>query len=164
MKAAPFYPTLKERRDELVDMVCKRLKSSDAPHYRQTGSVELRERSEALVDAFLGSAKGDPAAFVAYIGKLAEERIAEGFVLREIQLALSILEEQAWQVAVECSTISSLVPHLSLVTTTIGRAKDRLAEIFLDHKQRAESRAGQLERRLEALFKGTDGVDLSEDQ
>lgn len=164
MTAGSFHAIVRERREELAETLHKRLKASDAPNYRKADSQELRARSEQLVDAFLGSARGDSAPFVAYIERLTEERIAEGFFLPEIQLALSILEEQAWQLAVESSSITSLVPHLSLVTTTIGRAKDRLAQIFLEHKERAESRCEKLEQQLEALFKGTESVDLPEEE
>jgi hypothetical protein len=44
---------------------------------------------------------------------------------------------------------------LSRVTTTIGLAKDRLAQLYLAELQRQLTRVEQCERRLEALFRGT---------
>ncbi len=162
MTRAPFHALVAPRRDELVQALCKRLKSSESPNYRKVKQELLRSRCEKLVDAFLRSSKGDPAPFAAYIEQLTEERISEGYFLPEIQLLLSMLEEHAWSIAVEGSSIASLVPNLTLVTSTIGQAKDRLAQIFLAHKQRAETAAASLERRLEVCMQGTDAVLVDE--
>jgi hypothetical protein len=157
--ALSLHPMMTEHSQELIETVFKRLRSSDSPHYREAGVEQLRIRCEKLVEAFLRSTRGQAAPFLVYIETLSEERIAEGYFLPEIQLALSILEEQAWRIAVERSSWSSLVPHLSLITTTIGKAKDLLAQIYLQRQQRAETRVGQLERELATLFKGTEGSD-----
>lgn len=127
------------------------------PHY-STASVDLvRERCARLVGAFVESASGNPAPFVNYVRRIARERGAEGYGLDEIQQALSSLEARAWQVPVEGSSVGSLVRHLSIVTGTIGRAKDELARLFLEQKRAADGTIALLERRLDELSKGTEG-------
>ncbi len=87
---------------------------------------------------------------------IAGERAAEGYDLREIQLALSALEAQAWPIVAGMGGDTDVVVRrLALVTGIVGRGKDELARAFLDHKERAEARVHSLERRLAELFKGT---------
>jgi hypothetical protein len=163
MPTSRFASLIKDRRDDLVTTIVRRLKSSSAPHYRKIDQQLLRGRSERLVDSFLRAMRGEYAPFVDYVEKLTAERIDEGYHLQEIQLALSILEERSWQVAVEHCDVATLVPTLALVTTTIGTAKDRLAQLYLAHKERCESRVASLEKRCEELFKGTEGHALPDD-
>ena len=133
------------------------LLAEDAPHYRGAAAAERRARVERLVSAFLEATRaGGPAPFVAHVRTIAEERAAEGYDLREIQLALSALEAQAWPIVAGMGGDTDVVVRrLALVTGIVGRGKDELARAFLDHKERAEARVHSLERRLAELFKGT---------
>jgi len=90
------------------------------------------------------------------VRKVAGERAAEGYDLREIQLALSALEAQAWPLVTGAGGDTDVVVRrLALVTGIAGRGKDELARAFLEHKERAEARVASLEQRLAELFKGT---------
>jgi hypothetical protein len=134
------------------------LLAQDAPHYRASPEGERRARLERLVAAFLeGVRAGGPAPFVAHVRAIAGERAAEGYLLGEIQHALSALEAQAWPIVTEAGGDTDLVARrLALVTGIVGRGKDELARAFLEQKERAEAEAARLADRLDRLFKGTD--------
>lgn len=134
------------------------LLAQDAPHYREAPGEERRERVERLVAAFLEAVRaGGPAPFVAHVRAVAGERATEGYDLREVQIALSALEAQAWPIVVDAGgDTDTVVRRLALVTGIVGRGKDELARAFLDHKERAEAKAARLTEELDRLFKGTD--------
>jgi hypothetical protein len=149
---------LSGRRDPLAAGLEASLLAQDAPHYREAPPGERRARVERLVAAFLDAVRAaGPAPFVAHVRKVAGERAAEGYELREIQHALSALEAQAWPIVVGAGGDTDVVVRrLALVTGIVGRGKDELARVFLDHKDAAEARAAALAERLDTLFKGTD--------
>jgi hypothetical protein len=150
---------LSGRRAALAAGLEASLLAHDAPHYREAPAGERGERVERLVAAFLDAVRaGGPAPFVAHVRRVAEERAAEGYELREIQHALSALEAQAWPIVAGAGGETELVVmRLALVTGIVGRGKDELARAFLEHKETAEARAARLAERLDQLFKGTDG-------
>lgn len=154
---AALATLLASRSGALASGLEAALLAQDAPHYREAAADERRARVERLVAAFLEAARaGGPAPFVAHVRAIAGERAAEGYDLREIQLALSALEAQAWPIVAGMGgDTDAVVRRLALVTGIVGRGKDELARAFLDHKERAEARALSLERRLAELFKGT---------
>ena len=154
---AALASLLAARRDALVAGLEASLLAPDAPHYREAPADLRRARVEQLVAAFLEAARaGGPSPFVAHVRRIAGERVEEGYFLREIQLALSALEAQAWPIAAGAGgDTDTVVRRLALVTGIVGRGKDELARAFLDHKERAEARVADLERRLAELFKGT---------
>jgi hypothetical protein len=150
-------------RDELATTLVDQLRKSQATHYRTLDAEKLRERADRLVAAFAAALAARPEVFVRYLGEIANERIDEGFFLNEMQTALNYLEEKTWQLVVETLPRETQIQHLSRVTATIGAAKDHLAQIYLQRKQRAEDRMIELEERLELLTSGTDSAPLTED-
>jgi hypothetical protein len=164
MSESKFYQAVRGQKEALVDALFKQLRRSSAPHYKRIKSEVLRDRCQKLVDHFLRSLKGVTASFTGYIEQMTEERLTEGYFLQEMQLALNILEARLWQLAVDQSNIAALVPNLSLITTIIGGAKDRLAQIYLEHTERAEDKIARLEKRCETLFKGTEGFVSPDDE
>jgi hypothetical protein len=154
---------LNEVRDDLDQVVCEQLQSSHAPHYRTADPRVLADRSARLVDAFTRSADDNPAHLLNHVRRIAEERISEGYHLHEIQMALNILEREAWQLVItRVAERDALVEQLGLVTGIIGAAKDQLARVYLEHKLESDQRIAELEGRLDELFKGTDSMDLPE--
>ncbi len=148
---------------DLVSTLERRLDSAAAPHYRDSQPGQLHERCTRLVGALLAAtAEGAPWAFAAHVRRITDERIEEGYLLGEIQLALSVLEARAWQLAVEHSSADTLVRNLAFVTGLIGQAKDELARAYLAHKLRADARVAELQQRLDELFKGTERPALPE--
>lgn len=149
---------LAERAGALGAAVETALLAHDVPHYRDAAPEVLRERCDRLVAAFVDSAsRGGPAGFERYVRSIVEERVAEGFALREVQHALSALESRLWPLVVDAGgDTATVVRRLALVTGIVGRGKDELARAFLDHKEEAEARVATLSRRLDELFKGTE--------
>lgn len=146
---------LKEEEGALAEELAEDLKRL-GPHYQIDDPQRVQQRSARLVAALIDSASGDPGPFVRYVRRIALERIAEGFCLGEIQRALTALEARAWEVPVDQSSIGSLIGHLSILSGTIGRAKDELASVYLEQKQKADRRVALLEQRLDELSKGTE--------
>jgi hypothetical protein len=108
-----------------------------------------------LVDAFVESLAEQPQSFVRHVESIVTERIASGFALEEIQTALTLLEERVWGLVVAECPASEHAPYLARATSTIGCAKDRLAQLYLSELHRQLARVERCERRLEALFRGT---------
>jgi hypothetical protein len=100
------------------------LRRANAPHYEAEDPERLRRRCTMLVQAFVSSTAGNPFSFVDYVLTIAQARVVEGYELHELQQALTALEVRAWQIPVERSNVAHLVQDLSVVTSTIGRAKD----------------------------------------
>ena len=146
---------IKAEASAIADDLASELRQANAPHYRNAGEALLRRRCQCLVVAFLESCGGNPAPFESYVREITAQRMAEGYYLEEIQQALTLLERRAWQLAVDGSSVGNLVRHLSVITGTIGRAKDELARAFFAKKQCAE--AALLRLQVDGLFAGTDG-------
>jgi hypothetical protein len=138
----------------IADHVRLGLQCGAAPHYQRLSDLLLRRRCRRLVDAFAESTEGDPEPLVAYVRDIANERIAEGVGLEEIQRALTLLEGRAWASVIGTADIERLVGDLAVVTRTIGMAKDELARRYLAGQQRKSGSA----LAVPTLFAGTDGI------
>ena len=148
---------LREEAAPIADELFRALHSAQTPHYRGTGEALLRRRCYGLVIAFVESCDGEPDVFSEHVRRVTRERIAEGYYLQEMQRALSVLEAAAWHVTVDRSNILNLVPHLTVVTSVIGRAKDEIAVVFLDDATRTRDK-------LRRLSEGTDAhIDEAEE-
>ena len=145
---------LAERAGTLGTAVAAALLAQDVPHYRDASEQVVRDRCDRLVAAFVDSARqGGSAPFERYVRSIVEERVAEGFALREVQHALTALESRLWPTVVDAGgDTATIVRRLALVTGIVGRAKDELASAFLDHKEKAEARLAS----LKLLFQGTE--------
>jgi hypothetical protein len=148
---SPLCQLYLEAENELVHDIMCQLRQSTARHYAELEEHELHRRVQKLVAHFEISLRERPAVFSDYVGTIVEERIAEGFVLAEILTSMRILEEKCWQVAAESLAPRALVPCLARVTGTIGAAKDRLAEQYVRHLEKAEDEALLWQRRYEEL-------------
>jgi hypothetical protein len=109
--------------------------------YQAKNAALLWRRAERLVAAFLRSVESQPSVFIAHVDAVAEARMAEGVFLHEMQMALQILEETAWRLVVESAVPAEQIRCLGQVTCVIGAAKDRLAQLYLQRLERAESAA-----------------------
>lgn len=152
----PLYRLLSGSSQDLIGTLERRLRTAAAPHYRAAEPGLLHDRVARLVGAFLEATCAGPEPFVGHVRRLTEERIGEGYYLDEVQLALSALEQRAWQLLTEHSDPERVVGQLAFVTSLVGNAKDELARTYLRHKERAELRAAELQRKLDELFKGTE--------
>ena len=148
---------LKQEQTALEDGLAQDLTTGPWQHYRTADAGVVQERCRNLVRALVEAAHGNPAALVTHVRRICDERISEGFRLEELQHALSCLEARAWRLAVERSSIGDLVRHLSVVTGSIGAAKDELARTYLQQRQAADRTIASLKDRLDHLSKGTEG-------
>ena len=126
-------------RADLAWSVTRRLMATDVPHYRELGPERVFDRATRLVNALLESLADVPSSFVDYILEIASTRIGEGYFLQEMQVALSVLEEQGWQIIVAGFPCTEHATHLARLSGTIGAAKDALARAYLARKRRADS-------------------------
>jgi hypothetical protein len=146
-----------ERR--IAETIASRILNTGAPHYRTVEEEQLRARCRGLVRGFVDSIRATGRPFAAHVRRTAERRIEEGYLLHEIQMALTFLEEELWSLCrVEARDKEELYRHLSVVSLAIGTAKDRLAALYLERTDRAERRAARLEDRLAELFRGTEAM------
>lgn len=148
---SPLCQLFLDAENELVHDIMGQLRQSTAQHYLDLEWDELHRRVQKLVAHFEIAMKEKPGSFGDYIEALAHERIAEGFFLNEVLTALRILEERCWRVAAESLSPQALVPCLARVTGTIGAAKDRLANVYVHHLEKAEDEALLWQRRYEEL-------------
>lgn len=141
-----LYRVVLEREMELVNEIHRQLVHSTAQHYKDLEWEILLRRVESLVAYFLMSVRETPDLFINYIAEAVEERIAEGFRLAEILMAMRILEEKVWLVIVEDIPLPGRTSALAKVTGTIGAAKDLLAVSYVKHtaKEEAEKTAQDL--------------------
>jgi len=146
------------RADALGSSLAASLLAHDAPHYRETPAAELRGRCDRLVAALVDSLRRSGAEpFVGHVRSVVEQRLAEGFRLREVQQALSSLEELVWpMVTAAGGDTATVVRRLAVVTGIVGRGKDELARAFIEQLERCDARATALQSRLDALFRGTE--------
>ena len=149
---------LADRAGALGAAVETALLAQDVPHYRGAAPEVLRGRCDRLVAAFVEAARqGGAQPFERYVRSIVDERVAEGFALREVQHALTALESRLWPLVVDAGgDTATVVRRLALVTGIVGRGKDEIARAFLDHKERAEAQAADLSHRLATLFEGTE--------
>jgi hypothetical protein len=161
--ATGLFQILSPKRQQLSEAITRDLRASDSPHYGEIEISRLRQRVDRFVDAFIEASTGEPLAFVRYVERLAEERIAEGYYLEEIQRVLSLLWEHSWKTVVDHSPPDTLVTSLAFVSRMVGSSKDELARIYLARTQEVNTRAQMLEEKLKQLL-GGDVPKLHEDE
>ena len=149
---------LEERAGALGNALAAELVAHDAPHYREIPAEIVLSRCRRLVDALLEAVRsGGAEPFVHHVRGIVEERVAEGFLLREVQQALSLLEAAVWPLVSQAGgDTATVVRRLAVVTGIVGQGKDELARAFLDRLERCGARASQLQKRLDELFRGTE--------
>ncbi len=146
-----LYQLLLECENEFVNDIMTHLRQSTASHYVAEDYDRLQRRVQKLVAYFVMSMREHPDRFVDYVAEMARERIAEGYTLQEILLALRLLEEKAWRLTIESLVQPALVPALCRVTGTVGAAKDGLAGIYLGHLEQTAQAAQTWQRRCQEL-------------
>jgi len=151
-----LYTFLKLEEQERVETLYNELKKSGARHYHASDQAVLMERCRRLAREFIESLRDSPARFAAYLREIASCRIAEGFRLPEIQMALSLFEQEVWKCCEKnLEDREDLLKGLRMASWIIGNAKDELARTYLEQKEKAEADAQRWENRLSKLFAGT---------
>ncbi|OGQ91624.1 MAG: hypothetical protein A2289_04810 [Deltaproteobacteria bacterium RIFOXYA12_FULL_58_15] len=123
-----LFDLIRQHRHELIENLVNGLQQGGAPHYQKIARDLLTTRGTKLVAALEGAVGDSPDALVEHLRKIADERMAEGFDLSEIQTALTLLESKMWFLCAQTTpSREMLLGQLSLVTSLIGHAKDVLA-------------------------------------
>ena len=147
---------LASEKAAIVETIFTRIRNADAEHYQGEDARLVHARIERLAEQFIGACAGDPRDFSQYVRQITAERIREGYHLREIQRVLSMLEFKGWDIcAHRIDDRGDLLRSLSLLTETIGIAKDELARVYLEESTKARDSVAILERRIERLMAGT---------
>jgi len=147
---------LASERPALVETVFAGVRHGNTGHYRACDVRVVRARIERLVDRAVSAISGDPREFAAYVRGITIERVREGYHLDEIQRVLSVLEAKGWEISAHrIPDRGELLRALSLLTETIGLAKDELARVYLEESLRATGDVARLEARIERLMSGT---------
>jgi len=156
-----LHSLLKREKNDLICWLVDCLHKRPASRYSEVNTTALEMRARELVESLVMStakmisSSGDGIPFVVHVERIAEERIAEGFDLDEIQFALSKLEEKIWQLVTTHRAPEEQVKELSQATQIIGSAKDHLARVYLKHGERAVSTTARLNNNAEVLARGT---------
>jgi hypothetical protein len=140
--------------DVIVGTASETLASSRLPHYAQAGQAAGYERLERLFRLTVQCiSERDLAPVMIYMTEVADERFHAGYAIREVQIAINVLEETIWNHIVENVAAEELSQALGLVTTVLGAAKDSLARAYVSLA--GTSKALSLD--LTALFRGPQG-------
>ncbi len=145
---------LREKEASIVDEATRSLERSVLPHYQQAGLEVGRKRLMELYRLVrAGIADRDLAPVVDYMAQVADERYHAGYAIREVQIAINVLEEAMWDYIVQDTPPDELAEALGLASTALGAAKDSLARTYV-------SLAGHIKAPsldLSALFEGYTG-------
>lgn len=145
---------LREKEASIVDEATRSLERSVLPHYQQAGLEVGRKRLMELYRLVrAGIADRDLAPVVDYMAQVADERYHAGYAIREVQIAINVLEEAMWDYIVQDTPPNELAESLGLVSTALGAAKDSLARTYVSLA--SQIKAPSLD--LSALFEGYTG-------
>lgn len=153
-KSMDLVDFLENEREPIVAEASAALARSDLAHYKEAGLAVGRERLDELyrlTAAAIGERNVTP--IVEYMGAVADERFHAGYAIREVQIAINVLEEAIWSHIVRSAPPGELAEALGLVSTVLGAAKDSLARAYVSLA--GKTRAPSLD--LSALFEGYTG-------
>jgi hypothetical protein len=145
---------LEKDRARIVEEAGAALTRSSLAHYREAGHAAGRERLDRLFQLTLeGIRDRSLVPVMEYMIEVADERFHAGYAIREVQIAINVLEEAIWNHVVADVPPGELAEALGLVSTVLGAAKDSLAQAYVSLA--TKSKAPSLD--LSALFEGTAG-------
>jgi len=151
-----LHAVLSTHREELVQGLGRWLRDpEDDALWESELPVGQRVASD-LVDAFLAAVLGGPGDFVRHVQRLAATRCGAGSGLRDLWLALTMLEDRIWRFVARSVADEDQTQLLGWVTQTVGSAKDRLVYLVLAQLDRAQARSSILEDSLALLSQGTE--------
>jgi hypothetical protein len=109
------------------------LSRATPPHYREDGTRSTLGRLSDLFDTMVSCVQDrDLSRMTAVIDELAQERYSHGFAIAEVQTAINTLEEATWRRLVEARrTDGDVAADLAAISTVLGVAKDRLAQVYV---------------------------------
>lgn len=138
--------------DHIVAEASEALARSQLAHYVEAGQAVGQERLARLFQLTVQSIRDrNLVPVMEYMGEVADERFHAGYSIREVQIAINVLEEAIWNHIVVHTPADELARSLGLVATVLGAAKDALARAYVSLASR--KKAPSLD--LSALFEGS---------
>jgi hypothetical protein len=138
----------------IVAEASEALTRSQLAHYAEAGHAVGQERLARLFELTMqGIADRNLVPVMDYMAAVANDRFHAGYSIREVQIAINVLEEAIWNHIVANIPPEELARALGLVSTVLGAAKDSLARAYVSLA--SQSKAPSLD--LSALFKGAAG-------
>lgn len=142
---------LENESEQIVAEASAALTRSDLMHYKEAGHAVGHER---LAELFRLTVEGirdrNLVPVMDYMAQVADDRFHAGYAIREVQIAINVLEEAIWNHIVRSVPPDELAEALGLVSTVLGAAKDSLARAYVSLA--GKSKAPSLD--LSALFAG----------
>ena len=140
--------------EKIVSEAGEALARSSLTHYAEAGQAIGQERLGRLFELTVQSI-GDRnlVPVMDYMATVANDRFHAGYAIREVQIAINVLEESIWNDIVANVPPDDLARALGLVATVLGAAKDALARAYVSLASR--KKAPSLD--LSALFEGSTG-------
>lgn len=137
--------------EQIVAEASEALTRSQLAHYAEAGHAVGRERLARLFQLTAqGIADRNLVPVMEYMAEVADDRFHAGYAIREVQIAINVLEEAIWNHIVANVPPDELARALGLVSTVLGAAKDSLARAYVSLA--SQTKAPSLD--LSALFKG----------
>ena len=142
---------LENEGEQIVAEAGDALGRSDLAHYKEAGQAVGRERLAELFRLTTAAISDrNLAPIMDYMTQVADDRFHAGYAIREVQIAINVLEEAIWNHIVRNTPPAELAEALGLVGTVLGAAKDALARAYVSLA--GKSKAPSLD--LSALFEG----------
>lgn len=124
---------LTDNRTDILSDAHAGLSRATPQHYRGDGSRSTLQRLSDLFDTATACVRDrDLSRMTRLVDELAHERYAHGYAIAEVQTAINTLEEAVWRHLVEARRPDSdVAADLAAVSTVLGVAKDRLAQVYV---------------------------------
>ena len=140
--------------ERIVAEASEALSRSQLAHYAEAGHAVGQERLNRLFQLTVASiADHNLVPVMEYMAEVADDRFHAGYNIREVQIAINVLEEAIWNDIVANTPPDELARSLGLVSTVLGAAKDSLARAYVSLA--SKKKAPSLD--LSALFEGSAG-------
>ncbi len=138
---------LEKRTDKILKEAFESISRSHLEHYEKTDKKHLEERFRNLLQFTIRCLKEKKLMHInEYAEKLGQERFSSGYDLREVQIAINILEEVVWKEIVKEIRPENLAQALGLVSTVLGSAKDTLAQTYVSLASKTRSASLDLKK------------------
>ena len=145
---------LERDAESIVAEASAALDRSQLEHYRVAGRAVGHERlAELFRLTVAGIQTRSLVPVMDYMAAVADDRFHAGYNIREVQIAINVLEEAIWNDIVANTPPDELARSLGLVSTVLGAAKDSLARAYVSLA--SKTKAPSLD--LSALFEGSAG-------
>jgi hypothetical protein len=142
---------LNAEREAIIEAAAKSLGRSNVPHYAEAGASLSRDRLAELYELLVESVtKRDLRPMIEHSERVARERFAAGFDIREVQIAFNVLEEATWAAVVDAVPPRDLAQAIGMVGTAVGAGRDALARAYVSLASHEHVRSLD----LSALFRG----------